>query len=208
MRPLDDIVRTMPPDAVELRAVRFQVRPTAGESAGDWLSDAILGSESSPADGPRPLSIRELHWLTATGGTVLIRLDQRERVEPDDLARLMGAARRRGLRFAIWSQGGTDLRPQMVLTEVWFTGHPPPPDPSAGRVRARVEETVTPTGTTVTIEERIGRQPLWLLMLPLLVLSFAWVFFLVLGALPKMVRDIWQRGARGVRRWCARRMRS
>ncbi len=194
MRELSHIVAVKPPDAVELRVVRRFVRKTTGQAASEWLGDALAGSEG-PSDASPPLRITEIHWLTATHATTPIVLGPDERVDPDDLAVLISEARRSGLRFAIWSEGGAPRNPTMTQVAAWFTGASVQPGASSPLVQVdrRHDE------FTVIVDEHQPRQPWWLIMIPAMVLSFAWIFFLVLGALPRMVREIWQRGAVGLR---------
>ena len=191
-----DIVRRAlalaPPAPRELRIIRYRVRSSTGQAAGEWVGDAVFGSDAGPSDGARPLRVASVHWVDGAGATIAVEVGPGETVTPHDVARLMSEARRRGVMFAVWTE--TDHRPNgtMQLSETWFSGTTPDlPD-------VAVECRTTQDGMVVTVDERIAPQRWWLLMYVALLASFAWVFFLVIGGLPHMVRDIWRRAVTGI----------
>ncbi|MEL6891935.1 MAG: hypothetical protein AAFP84_10075, partial [Actinomycetota bacterium] len=159
---------------------------------GSWVADALWGSEYGPSESTPSTRAAEIHWLTASGATTPIVLDERERVDADDVSRLVVEARRTGLRFAVWSEEGPVRRPSIALTAALFTGQPPRPVDEAVQVE-RANGSVT-----VTIAERQPRQPWFLIMIPVLIVTFAWLFFLVVGGLGRTLREIWERGVSGV----------
>lgn len=198
MTPFDTAMTGASPSAVEVRIIQRRVRPSTGASAGEWVADAVLGTDSGPSDGPRPLRISEVEWIGADHQVVSVPVADGSILGPDDVASLLREARRRRLRVTVWAE--TDRRPNgtMVHRETYFDRSAP-----VG-VQPPVEVTTTSDGVIVTVDEGEPPRRWWLVMYPVLLVSFTWVFFLVLGALPKMLRDIRRRAMVGVtHRWVA-----
>ncbi len=184
-------IAVAPPDAVELRIVRYRLRQPVGHAVSEWAGDAFFGGDGGPADGLKPLRTGVVHWITASGGTVPFELPGDENFGPDDIAVLLGAARRRNLRCAVWVETDRLGGGSMQLGESWFSGAAP-----SAPIDAVVVE-LTPDGVMIAVDELEPPHKAWLLFYPALLLSFAWVFFLFLGALPRMLRENWERAMVG-----------
>lgn len=184
-------IAVAPPDAVELRIVRYRLRKSAAQGVSEWVGDAVLGCDGGPSDGPKPLRTGVVHWITASGGTVPFELPGDDNFGPDDIARLLGEARRRNLRCAVWVETDRLGGGSMQLSESWFSGVAP----SAPNDSVVVER--TPHGVVVTVDELEPPHKAWLLFYPVLLVSFAWIFFLFVGGLRRMIRENWERAMVG-----------
>lgn len=199
MTPFETAMTGAAPDAVEVRIVRHRVRRTASTAASEWLADELMRTDGTPADAPRPLRVSEIEWVRGDNQVVSVPVADGATFEQDDIAALLAEARRRQIPVSTWQE--TDHRPsgRMQPGSAWFVGRPAP----APRHDV-VTVTATADGVVVMVDESVRPKRWWLVMYPALILSFAWLFFLVLGTLPKMVRDIWRRAMVGVRhRWIA-----
>jgi hypothetical protein len=198
MTPFDTAMTGASPSAVEVRIIQRRVRPDAGASAGEWVADAVLGTDSGPSDGPRPLRISEIEWIGADHQVASVPVAGDATFGPDDVAALLDEARRRRLRVTVWAETDRRSGGTMVQSGSFFDRSGPVSAPSP------VSIVPTPDGIVVTVDESVPPQRWWLLMYPVLIVSFAWVFFLVIGALPRMLRDIGRRATTGVtHRWVA-----
>lgn len=198
MTPFDTAMAGASPSAVEVRIIQRRVRPTAAASASEWVGDAVFGTDSGPSDGARPLRICEIEWVGADHQLVSVPVADDASFGQNDVAALLVEARRRHLRVTVWAE--TDRRPNgtMVHRATFFDRSVP-----VG-VQPPVDVTTTSDGVIVTVDEGEPPRRWWLVMYPVLLLSFAWVFFLVLGGLPKLLRDIRRRAMVGVtHRWVA-----
>lgn len=203
MSAADAAIAASPADAVEVRIVRYRVRPSAGKAASEWLGDAMLGADDGGGGGARhPLRTAAIHWVTASGGTVAVDVPIDERFGPDDVARLLVAARGRGVPCAVWTETDRLGGGSMQLSETWFGSPGAPGADGVGVEAAAVDVQPTSDGAVVTVDEWQPPQRAWLLFYPVMLFSFAWVFFLFLGALPRMLRENWQRAMRGVGQRC------
>lgn len=198
MTPFETAMTGASPSAVEVRIIQRRVRPTASASASEWVGDAVFGTDGAPSDGPRPLRISEVEWIGADHQVVSVPVADGAVLGPDDVASLLHEARRRRLRVTVWAE--TDRRPNGTMTHRATFFEPAAPVLAGPPVDVRT----TGDGVVVTVDEGEPPRRWWLLMYPVLLLSFAWVFFLVVGALPKMLRDIRRRATAGVtHRWVA-----
>ena len=191
MSPAEASIAAAPPDTVEVRIVRHRVRKPAPQALSEWVGNEILGGADGGTDGERPLRVSAIHWITSAGSTVPVDIPPDPEFAPRDVAILLTEAARRGVRCMVWSEtnriGGGSMQPG----ETWFAAA------DGGDGHPLVETRSTADGIVVSVDESIPPQRFWLLFYPVLLVTFAWVFFLVLGALPAMVRDIWQRSIRG-----------
>ncbi len=193
----DAAVAVAPPDAVELRIVRYRLRRSAGEALSEWAGDALLGGDGGPGADVPPLRTNVVHWIPATGGTVVFELPKDENFGADDIAQLLDAARRRGVPCAVWFETARLGGGSMQLQESWFSRVAALMPPAVDPVVEAVEVEQTPDGVVVTVDEFEPPNRAWLLFYPALLFSFAWIFFLFLDALPRMLRENWQRAMVG-----------
>lgn len=194
MSVVDDFLAGAPAGATEMRIVSYRVRPSTTQSVGSWLADELMGAGGEVSDAPRPLRIGLLEWLSADGGARQLTVPDDQTVDRDDLARLLVDARRRAVRVSMWSErdsafgGGS-----MEAGSTFFAGAMPPlPHPA-------VTSDVVDGGVRVQAAVTTPPSRWWLIMYPVLIVTFAWVFFLFVGGLGTMIRRIWREGVTGSR---------